>query len=506
MKILLITTQAAEGIVKEVVSKLRMNDLKFDIYRSNAQVACLASVTSIVEELRLSTLDLNEYDLVIIPGLMRGSAKKIEEVFHVPAVKGTLYAGDLPQMIEALLEGVKFSPDVPADVILKENVIRTLQRRVESVISSKEPLFWLGNVKFVVDPPPVILFYEYMVEDGSDLGQLSHYLRTNNVEGVIVGCDVECGSADLMGAVSRLKSEGFIVGLDVQDFRSVPDDVISELDIVMNVDENSLHWLGGKLSTSQALVLIPSCSEDVLNSLTKVVSEAFSIGLTKVIVDPLIRPPMLGFSESIKRFIESKSSIKLPHLFGMPNFYELVDADTSGVIASLMPLSFELGASVVLLTESSHKSRGAVKEAFLAREMVYRAFVRKSPPVDVGIDLLIVKEKVRKHVPPPPLNGGRAVTVSSFKPYRLDPKHYIKVYVDSDERAIVVDVHDASTHEVKARFTGSDPLSVGRAVVEEFNLPADHALYLGFELSKAEIAMRLRKGYVQDEPVITFRY
>ncbi len=502
----MITTQAAEKIVNDVISKIRLGNICFDVYRSRAQVACLASVSSVVEELKASGLNLKRYDLVIIPGLMRGSAKVIEKEFGVRAVKGTLYAGDLPQMIKALLEGVDFSPDLPADVVLKDKVLNSLKERVRSEIENKEPLFWLGRVKFVIDPPPMVLLYEHMIGREDDLEELSDYLRRNGVEGVIVGCESGCKVDKAVRAVDWFREKGFIVGLDVQDFREVSSELIDASDILMNVDEDVIEWLSGRIGSNQGLVLIPSNSENMLGSLTRAVKKAFSIGLTKIVVDPLIRPPMLGFAGSIERFLTSKRNIKLPHMFGMPNFYELMDADTHGVISSLMSLSFEFGASVVLLTESSHKAKGAVKEAYYAREMTYRAFVRRSPPLDVGVDLLIVKEKSRRHIPPPSVDVHKTISVPHYIPYDLDPNHYLKIYIDVKKGEIVVDVHNARTHEVKARFRGTNPLSIGRAVVNEFSLPPSHALYLGFELSKAEIALRLKKSYMQDEPVISFKY
>jgi dihydropteroate synthase len=43
---------------------------------------------------------------------------------------------------------------------------------------------------------------------------------------------------------------------------------------------------------------------------------------------------------------------------------------------------------------------------------------------------------------------------------------------------------------------------VARALVRKVGLDAEHAAYLGYEVSKAEIALKLGKTYIQDEDLL----
>ncbi|MFP3260316.1 MAG: dihydropteroate synthase-like protein, partial [Sulfolobus sp.] len=58
----------------------------------------------------------------------------------------------------------------------------------------------------------------------------------------------------------------------------------------------------------------------------------------------------------------------------------------------------------------------------------------------------------------------------------------------------------------KERFTiiGDDGLTIGRKLVQRTNINPEHAIYIGYELAKAEIALKLNKNYVQDKPL--FKY
>jgi dihydropteroate synthase len=88
-------------------------------------------------------------------------------------------------------------------------------------------------------------------------------------------------------------------------------------------------------------------------------------------------------------------------MMGLSNVYELIDADTHSVIALLTSIAMELGVSVLLVTEESRKSINAVYEVVKTRDMVYRAYIRKSHPIDTGIDLLVIKEKRYRGIKPP---------------------------------------------------------------------------------------------------------
>ena len=58
-----------------------------------------------------------------------------------------------------------------------------------------------------------------------------------------------------------------------------------------------------------------------------------------------------------------------------------------------MVMCVEVGIQNLIISEASRKAKGAMAEAIIARDMVYEAFIRKSPPINLSNNLLILKRK-----------------------------------------------------------------------------------------------------------------
>ncbi|HDD25574.1 MAG TPA: DUF4346 domain-containing protein, partial [Acidilobales archaeon] len=189
------------------------------------------------------------------------------------------------------------------------------------------------------------------------------------------------------------------------------------------------------------------------------------------------------------------NKIDTPILFGLANVYELMDADTHGVIALLTALALECGTSLLLVTEESRKSQGALCELHKAINMVYRSVLRRSPLLNTGIDLLIVKEKRDMKISRPRFKELIKVKVKK-SPIEFEPSNYFKILVDD----LIYALNFRNNEEVARRaYVGTDGLSIGREIISRGDVKSlDHALYLGYELAKAEIALQLGKNYVQD--------
>ncbi len=510
MRILLVTTVTARKMLEKVLSELKDEGLEFTVFVSSAQVASLTTVHRVVEELRSAGVEVRNYDLVILPGMIRGSAKVLEKEFGVTAVKGTMYVGDLPEMLELLKKNLKFSSEVPADKIIKEHLEITYEERVKEMIQQSSALFYIKGVKFSITPPPLNLFYEYMRGDVNDLREITRKLRVLDYQGIIVGCEASYKNASkLLNLIDVVNNEGFISGIDVPLKANTIKDLLEKADLVMNVTARELDCISQYLGSSSCIVVIPENVDSlsrVISSLNEGVLKAQELGINKFIIDPMIRPPLLGLAESLKAFMESVEKLPYPHLFGLSNIYELIDADSIGVIPTLMSIAFEIGASQALITESSRKAYGASKEASIARKMIYRAYVRKSPPINTGVSLLVLKDKRDVNVYPPKVESGKVVRVDNFVPLKMDQRYYVKIYVDRSKRSIVVDVISRRSGKTLARFIGKDSLSLGRAIIRKFRLGSEHSMYLGHELNKASIALRLGKNYIQDVHLFKFSY
>ena len=515
MRVLLVTSRVARPILEEVIKGMRnLVDLEIFELRS-VPIASLATTKLIAREL-MSYDEVRKFDLIIIPGLSIGSARDIQEVINVETVKGPKYLGDLPEMLKQLIQGLTFSPDLPADEIMQKTLMTQYQARLSEVIRNKKPVFKLRNVLFTETPPPLNLIYEYMVSEDSNTKELEvklDELKRLNYEGIVIGCGVECKTLDLVNELmTACLNHEILVGVDLI-YENIPREKLKEIldlsDLILNISSSNVDLITNYLRTDQALVIVPSntkreipVSEDVSNT----IETLQNLGFSKILVDTIIRPPALGFVESLLELSRLRSEIKYPILFSPANVYELVDADTPGLVALLIDIGFELGASSVLITESSVKTRGASLEASLSRELIYRAFLKKSPPVNHGVDLLIVKDKKDLSIPVPDYEGVIERVSSEKDQLRLDVKYYVKVYVDKREKQIVLDIHDRNNHKILKRYVGRRALDLGRALLRDYEISTDHILYLGYELSKAEIALRLGKSYIQDEELFKHTY
>ncbi len=523
MRIILITTKAAEYIVKGIVSKLKECE---DIGRNvelevitieEIPVAALSTTDEIARYLVSKYRDyLRSADLIIIPGLVRGSTEVIEQRLGIKAFKGTKYAGDIPILIDYVINGGELSREVPADELIKSFISSSFKERIQREIASSSTLFEVKGIKFTKAPPPINLFYEIVVsrfnptELKDNLTKITHKLNRNNYQGIVLGLEFGNYDIDLLRESIRIIREvndELLIGVDVplfilKDYK----DIINSVDILMNIDPlrnfNDIGKLRNELS-SKVLVITP----DSVRNLSGIINKLSSTGIRRLIIDAVLKPPLLGLVDSILNYRDIANTFNLPLMIGLSNVYELMDVDTHGAIATLMAIGFELGISNVLITEESYKARGAIKEAHIAREMLYRAHVKKSPPINVGRDLLIIKDKKPNYLIPPNIsNEVKVVNVGEYIPPIIDRNYFLRIYVDHRRKLIVVDVHKRSNNKVMIRFTGGDALSLGRFIIRSVKLSREHAIYLGYELSKAEIALRLGKNYTQDEPLFSFNY
>jgi len=515
LKVLLVTSVSARKLLEEVLKEVKTGDFILDVVVLDVPVASLATVNDVVKTLHKYKSKLSGYDLIILPGLVRGNAKRVEEEFNVKAIKGTKYVGDLPELLKLVRLGFEFSYETPADELIQEYLSKTYYDKVVNAIETKAPLFTVKNVKFTKTPPPLNLFFEYLMNEHNSLNEFNNLLselRVSKYEGVVVGCNVECQNYDeVMKYVNLALNERLVVGIDVPiDLTKV--DIVKDLlrlpDMIFNVTSKDLDVLTKYLSSEQVVVVVPSKEglKDVEEEINEIIYKLNEVGINKVLIDPVVKPPMLGFYESLIRYSTLNAKTPYPLLIGFSNVYELLDVDSHGVLVLLSSIAFELGISSVLITESSVKAGGALKEASISREMIYRAYVKKSPPINVGIDLLIVKDKRKLTVKPPKVEEGRITYVTDVIPPKMEASYYLKIYVDHEEGNIIVDVVSRESDEVLKRYVGKNPLSIGRKLLRDYMLSAEHVLYLGYELSKAETSLKLRKNYVQDEDLFKFSY
>jgi dihydropteroate synthase-like protein len=121
----------------------------------------------------------------------------------------------------------------------------------------------------------------------------------------------------------------------------------------------------------------------------------------------------------------------------------------------------------------------------------------------LGLDLLILKDKRRAEEPyNAPLENEVPVikAVENVRPPAFDPKGCFKIIVDRQKGLIAALYFPTFNRDKPSLIIKGERAEEIYSKIIEMNLITrlDHAAYLGSELTKAEIALKIGKNYIQD--------
>lgn len=301
----------------------------------------------------------------------------------------------------------------------------------------------------------------------------AEYYRKSGADIIDLGCPPSGGFKGVERVVRGLKKRGFAVSLDTFDPETALLADKAGLDMLLSVNSQNLE-IARKIQAK--VVVIPDFGQG-LDSLEQNAARLDQWGVT-YILDSILDPLCLGFTESIRRYAQIRQ--KYPRaeiLMGVGNVSELVDADSTGVNAVMAGLITELEIDYVLTTEVISWARGAVRELDLARKLMYFARENNDLPKKIDDRLIAFKD--------PPYDAYTESELLDIQG-RLEDKNY-RIFTD-DSRIYIFN---------RDRFiSGRDP----RKIFPQLKVtdPA-HAFYLGRELERAALAVRLGKKYVQEQ-------
>ncbi len=376
-------------------------------------------------------------DRVILPGRFRGDIERLTAEFGVCFVRGPDEIADLPVFLGRKGREVDLSGH---DLRIFAEIVDASALPVDALLERARALAAAGA-------------------DVIDLGCLPDTLFGH-----------------LQEAVRRLKAEGLTVSVDSADLAELEAAAEAGADFLLSLTEHTLD-LATRFNVTP--VLIPAIPGD-LDSLGRAIEMAREAGI-EFIVDPVLDPIHFGFAASLGRFIEARRRWPdVPMLMGTGNLTELTDADSSGVTAVLLGICSELAIGNVLVVNVSPHTARTVEEHDRARRIMYAA--KNDGALPKGYDPGLLQVHDRKPFP----------------------------FTTNDIEALASTVRDANfrimtaadgVHVFNARghLTGQDTFSF----FPDLDVATDgaHAFYLGAELTKAEIAWKLGKRYVQDEPL-----
>jgi dihydropteroate synthase-like protein len=304
------------------------------------------------------------------------------------------------------------------------------------------------------------------------------------------------------------------VSIDSLDPTEIQKAVQAGAELVLSADAGNIEAIAPYVSdvavvvipTNQRQGIFPKKAEERIKFLEQILEKAKKLGATKCLADLILEPSdVLESFIAFRRFADRNPDV--PLFVGVSNVTELMDADSVGVNALLARLSAEVGASIMLATEKSNKATGTVGEEAAAAKMMFLAKKRCSVPKDLGVDLLILKDKRNREEQYDEAFEKNVQVIEAEKQdlTGLDAAGSFTVVVDRINECMVV------LHYSFAKMEKPDTIIKGKTAdaiflkIIKLGLVSreDHAAYLGSELAKAEIALRTGKEYIQDKAMFT---
>jgi dihydropteroate synthase-like protein len=515
VKALLVTGQLAQDYVIEYAKE---STVETQIIALKIAVAAFLTPQTVVEQLK--NTKPTGFNVILIPGLVRGDTNLISKATGIPTFKGPRYAADLPTILNSLCE-VQLSTTTPADDLLREKLQQQALQEIEKTEKDRAELLkkpgsmLIGNLAVGKDFPMRVLaeIVDAALMDKETIQQTARRY-------VAVGADIiDVGM--VAGESQPEKAKHIVewvkqvvdlpVSIDTLDPAEIKAAVQAGAELVLSGDAGNIEEIA-PFTSNVAVVVIPTNqlqgyfpkkAKDRVKYLEEIIEKAKKLGVNRCIADLVLEPSdVLESFIAFKQFAAGNPSV--PLFVGVSNVTELMDADSVGVNALLARLSSEVDASILLATEKSCKAKGTVAEEVAAAKMMFLAKKRGSVPKDLGIDLLILKDKrVLEEPYDKKIEQGTKVVNAgdNFVPAVLDSAGMFKISVDQVDNVLI------AAHYTLLDMTKPINVIKGKtadsvyAKILELGLVSrlDHAAYLGSELAKAEISLQTGKEYVQDK-------
>ncbi len=274
----------------------------------------------------------------------------------------------------------------------EKEFIQYLLIRLKSIEQKRQPY---GKINISIRPPPFTIISELYYEGREKTIKKAERFISQGTDVLSIGIkpDQLISKSNLIETLKTL-SRIAPTCIDTVDLEIITQALSNGAACILSLTSNMLDKIPEKYRDSTSFVIIPTSSKDPAKDLLYAVNKARKLGYEYPIIDPIMYPPINpGSMTALINTWNLSKQTNVPILIGLHNFYELIDADSPGVIATLVSLLGESGVSLLLVGEESVKTRGAVIETRLAVSLVELAMYYRTPPKDYPIKLLFSKYK-----------------------------------------------------------------------------------------------------------------
>jgi len=432
-RIRFLTGRLARKSLEKVLAGMAPAPFAWEIVDIGIQVAGLMTADMIRRRVERA----EGIDRILVPGRCRGDLSALSQFYGIPVERGPDDLKDLPAHFHRSGRAVDLSR---YDIDLFAEIVDAPRLTVDAIVARAA----------------------------------AH--RADGADVIDLGCLPETPFPHLEESIRALKTEDFAVSVDSLDGAELLRGGRAGADYLLSLTVDTL-WIADEVASTPILIPREPTDEASLHQAI----DAMATRGRRFFADSILDPLPFGLAAALARYLRLRERYpEVPIFIGIGNVTELTEADTSGMNALLLGIATELRAGAILTTEVSAHARRAVREADVARRIMYAAREAQALPAGFSPDLMTVHDK---H-PFPDSAQEIAETARAIR----DPSYRVQVAADG------LHVYNRDGHHV-----AEDPF----ALYPRLAVAADagHAFYLGVELARAEIAWRLGKRYVQDQPL-----
>lgn len=516
MKVIIITGKLAESLVKKVSDSSKQDVF---VHVVNTPIAAFLTPKKISNEVKSleshHSINLDEMDMIIIPGLIRKDAKIIREETGIPAYKGPTDAADLQIVLDAL-DKLELSTITSADKLIEaeqrkkalkfienfekdEKQAKKLLKKPNNILVGKLPVgedFPMRVLAEIANAPilsneELIKKAKYFIKSGADMIDI----------GMVAGENLAHKIPEMVSTLKKIAGD-VPVSIDTLNPLEIESAVKSGVDMVLSLDHGNCQEVLPLIEEKQipAVILptdfqkgwVPHTVDERVSSLEELRQKCKKIDvIADLILDPINSKSIVDSIMACRHYRDKNPE---PVFFGVGNVTELLDTDSTGVNSLLSGIAMELGASILFTPEESGKTIGSVYELAVSSKMMFLAKNRESIPKDLGINLLVFKDK---RIPEKVIEKFEVPVFEAeiTKKFVQDEAGSFKIMVNEQE---IMVVHYKNMKPDMA-ITGQSAKKIYEELLNrQLVSRLEHAAYLGSELQKAEIAMITGKNYTQD--------
>ncbi|MFH1327599.1 MAG: dihydropteroate synthase, partial [Candidatus Bathyarchaeota archaeon] len=303
MRVLVVTGILAKSIVEKQV---KVSQIKAEILSFPQQVAALMTPNYISK--MLNSAKISSFDLILVPGMMRGNARTIEKSVKVPTFKGPKHAADLSTVLEKIdtipLSKVRPACELIQDIIRKKALkeVKRVQKTVSIAVNKKANVpiekLWANKRRLPLILAEIVdassLDYEtlrdkarYYVDEGADIIDLGMEAGGGHKENVEKAVEVV------------KKTVAKPISIDSNDPDEIEAGVRSGVNLILSINAENMKAVS-KFASKVPVVVTPATEdgkypidpEERVGQLERNIREAKAVGFRTIIGDLILSPPL----------------------------------------------------------------------------------------------------------------------------------------------------------------------------------------------------------------------